>query len=392
MAELAFLPRTAQTRLRAVNYRDERYVWTRDGGGEAVQITIVRYGWPSYTYWPGWLFERNLGVELEKSPKQFLAPFTTKEYTPDRVALVPAFSVLLDPFSLNASHYDLYNPTPKEPDGWWPQEHMALPARLLPLDAGQDIFWRRDTVIAYRLAVDDPLRTQPVADASAYPAALVGGTSEFDMQAFAQSEVRVGHALRLAAELPSTPLVLSAELFSRTQPAQALRYRYGVRPPPTLHAMGPAEVALSGLLLMRLPDRTLPAPHDPDTAARYMAGSLTFDRAAPVAVYWESYGLNPGDTVEVNVGVRRDNARSGARVAAAALGLASSLRDSITVRWTEPDARRGATVLSASKPIIGRSLTLDLAALPVGEYMMSIERRTRAGVAAKSERRFELRE
>jgi len=431
--------RRVQTRLRGVNDRDERYIWTRDGGGEAVRETVIRYGWPGYTYWPGPLFERFLGFELEpleplaaprlpaysewplwlgkhmprdapvqppkpsgsarKFPaldlqpiKQFFRPFTTKEYSPDRAALVPSFTTLLDPFSLNATHYDLYNPTPKEPDGWWPQEHMALPARLLPLDAGQDILWRRDTVVAYRLAVDNPLRAQPPTDTNTYPAVLVGGTSEPDLQAFGQAEVRVGEALRLAAELPSKPLVLSAELFLRIQPAHALRNRYGVRPPPTLRAMGPAEVAVSDLLFMRLPDRTIPPPHDPETAARYMAGSLTFDRAAPVAVYWESYGLAPGDTVQVSVGVRRDDARSPARIAAAALGLASSLRDSITVRWTEPDARRGMTVLSAWKPIIGRSLTLDLAALPAGNYMMSIEMRTPAGVAVKSERRFELRE
>ncbi|WP_373067253.1 hypothetical protein [Gemmatimonas sp.] len=57
--------------------------------------------------------------------KQFFAPFTTKEYTPDRAALVPAFSTLPDPFSLNASHYNLYNPPATDPDDWWPQEHMA---------------------------------------------------------------------------------------------------------------------------------------------------------------------------------------------------------------------------------------------------------------------------
>ena len=178
----------------------------------------------------------------------------------------------------------------------------------------------------------------------------------------------------------------------RTQPTHALRYRYGVRPPPTVRAMGPADVALSGLLLMRLPDRTMAPPHDPETAARYMAGSLTFDRSAPVAVYWESYGLAPADTVQVSVGVRRDDARSSARIAAAALGLASSLRDSITVRWTEPDARRSTTVLSAWKPIIGRSLTLDLAAFSAGAYVMTVEMRKGASVAVRSERRFELRE
>jgi len=432
--------RRVQTRLRAVNERDERYVWHVYGGGAALRETVIRYGWPSYTYWPGWLFEKYFGLELqpvealaaprlpgysdwplwlgkymprddsERAPlkpwvserkftavesqpmKQFFAPYTTKEYTPDRAALVPAFHTLLDPFSLATTHYDLYNPQPKDPDGWWPHEHMALPARLLPLDAGQDIFWRRDTVVAYHLAVDNPLHAQSPAENNAYPAALVGGTSELDLQAFGQAEVRVGEALRLAAELPSTPLVLSAELFLRTQPAHALRYRYGVRPPPTLRAMGPAEIALSDLLFMRLPDRTTPAPHDPETAARYMAGSLTFNRSAPVAVYWESYGPAPGDTVEVTVGVRRDDARTPARVAAAALGLASSLRDSITVRWTEPDARRSTTLLSAWKPIMGRSLALDLGALPAGNYMLTVEMRTRAGTTVRSERRFELRE
>ena len=67
-------------------------------------------------------------------------PVTAKEYAPDRVALVPAFAALRDPFALNASHFDLYNSSPENTDGWWPQEHMALAATLLPLDAGPGRF------------------------------------------------------------------------------------------------------------------------------------------------------------------------------------------------------------------------------------------------------------
>ena len=45
-----------QIRLHAVNDREERSVWTRDGGREAVRETVIRYGWPSHTYLAGMVF------------------------------------------------------------------------------------------------------------------------------------------------------------------------------------------------------------------------------------------------------------------------------------------------------------------------------------------------
>jgi hypothetical protein len=39
--------------LRSVLGRDERYVWEVAAGGLSMRETIVRYGWPNYTFWPG---------------------------------------------------------------------------------------------------------------------------------------------------------------------------------------------------------------------------------------------------------------------------------------------------------------------------------------------------
>ena len=247
-------------------------------------------------------------------------------------------------------------------------------------------------MIAYHLAVDDPLTRVSPTDTNSYPAALIGGTSEYSMRAVAQSDVRRGDVMRLSAALSSTPIVLSAELFVRITPAVAHRRRYGVRLPPALAEMRPGDVALSDLLFMRLPSRTTKVPDQPDEAARLMAGSLSFERTLPLAVYWESYGLAASDTVDVEVRVRRDHDISVARRIGAALGAVSSLRDSISIRWREPDARRGATAIAARTPVIGRSLSLEVSELPPGTYLLAIEMRKRTRNAVRTERRFTLRD
>ena len=227
-------------------------------------------------------------------------------------------------------------------------------------------------MIAYHLAVDDPLTRVTPTDTNSYPAALIGGTSEYSMRAIAQSDVRRGDVMRLSAALSSTPIVLSAELFVRITPAVAHRRRYGVRLPPTLAEMRPGDVALSDLLFLRLPSRATKVPDQPDEAARLMAGSLSFERTRPLAVYWESYGFAAADTVDVEVRVRRDHDISVARRIGAALGanVIVARQHQYSMARAGCATRRGA--IAAHTPVIGRSLSLEVSELPPGTYLLAI--------------------
>lgn len=416
--------RRVQTALRAIDRRDERYVWVRGAAGDGLRYTVLRYGWPSHTYWAGWTQERRLGQQIEAMPqgegfitegfnkkpgpksaggggrvfqsvslrpiRQFFTPYTVKEYSPDRTALVPAFVALEDPFALDSSHYDLRNPDLRSPDAWWPHEHMQLNIDLRPMQTGQDIVLRRDSANRYLVAVDDPLRGHTTS-AAPVQAALVGGQSEGTLRVIAESEVTLGDVLRFDGRIGGDPLVASAEVFVGVQPLSALRLRYGLRPPPVLEALPTDSVALSPPLFLRMPRGGAAVPMDPESAIGAMAGTRTFPKTVPLVFYWESYGLTPTDTVQVSVTVRRDDERSTTRVVGSSLGLVSALRDSISVRWTEPDGRH-LMVVPGTRMIVGRALSLDMSTLPAGDYALSVQVEHAAKGTARSSRRFTLTE
>jgi hypothetical protein len=416
--------RRVQMALRAIDTRDERYVWVRGAAGDGLRHTVLRYGWPSHTYWAGWRTEWTLGKRLEAMPqgqgfitqgfnqlpgamsaagagramplvslrpiRQFFSPYTVKEYSPDRTALVPAFVALEDPFALDPSHYDLRNPDLRQPDGWWPHEHMLLNIDLRPMPTGQDIVLRRDSANRYLLAIDDPLRGHTTSTAPVQ-AALVGGQSEGTLRLIAEGEVALGDVLRLDGRIGGDPLVASAEVFVRARPLSALRLRYGLRPPPVLEALPADSAAVSPPLFLRIPLGAAALPVDPESAISAMAGTHTFSKSVPLVFYWESYGLTPDDTVQVSVTVRRDDDRSAVRVVGSALGLVSALRDSISVRWTEPDGRQR-MVVPSTRAIVGRALSLDVSPLPAGDYALSVQVEHAVKGTARSSRRFTLTE
>lgn len=381
--------RKVQVALRSVTDRDERYVWQDVAGGGALREMVIRYGWPSYTYWPGRKLEEEMSKyrEFGRNQNFFRAPpYTAKEYTFDRTALLPTGKALFDPFVLNDDAWNLY-PKSKVSDDWWPQEHTYYPTRLGKLGTGQDVMWRRDTAIAYQLNVDDALKNLDRTSTAASKSVLMGGENAVTTKQIAQTALVEGQTLRLRSDLASKPIVLSAEILPRTLLEGAMRRRYAVKPPPTLRDMKAGDVALSEPLLMRLPNRTVPVPIDQPTVLRYMAGTLTFTRDEPVAIYWESYGFAPGDTVQVDLKFRSDNSQNAAQRMLGAVGIGGN-RDSVSIKWTEPDPGHAAVFMSGARPVIGRSVGVDLSALEGGTYVLSIEMRKGTSITARSERRI----
>ncbi|MEP6832569.1 MAG: hypothetical protein ABJB74_04205, partial [Gemmatimonas sp.] len=120
---------------------------------------------------------------------------------------------------------------------------------------------------------------------------------------------------------------------------------------------------------------------------RYMAGDLTFVRDEPIALYWESYGIAPGDTVDVELKFRQDTPMNILQRIFGGIGIGGD-RDSVSIRWREPDPRHAAVLLTGAKPIIGRSVAVDLNALAGGTYVVIIEMRKGKTVSARSERRI----
>ncbi|MBC8086932.1 MAG: hypothetical protein H7Z40_06675 [Phycisphaerae bacterium] len=379
--------------------QDERNIFARPYGGNAMRELIIRYGPQSSTYFAGGSrygrnanFNRNAGARSFTGNIQrvIMSPRVVNRYNRDRSALIPSIEAIRDPLALSTEHFRIHPDTGDAQLFWQPYEQMRLALKIDSLPAGQSAMLRRDTSVIYQRAIDDPLPSyQSKLLATAH---LAGGTTEANTRILATTQTAEGYTLRLRTFLAPRPIVLSAEVLPRAEGTAALRSRYAVRPPPSLRQMSASEFALSEPVLMRLPNSTMLPPSDEASVLRLMAGTTTITTAEPVAFYWESYGFAPGDTVQIELKIRRDDDRSTARRVGSALGLASALRDSVSIRWTEPDGQRSSTVVgSSSTPTIGRTIAVNLNALAAGDYVAIIEMR-KGTSAARSERKFTVRD
>jgi len=155
----------------------------------------------------------------------------------------------------------------------------------------------------------------------------------------------------LVAEAPWQPTFLSLELLAPQHRAVA-RARAPVRAP----AAG--GVTLSGILVFE-PADSLPADL-PAALARARAGGVR--RGERIGLFWEAYGLAPGQDVSAAVTVTPERT-SWLRRIGAALGLAPRT-GSVRVEWREaaqPEQGRAA-----------RALVLDLKGLGAGRYRLDV--------------------
>lgn len=378
--------------LRAVLDRDERYTWARLGGGEAFRELIVRYGWPGYTYWPGIQLEEEINKVRENParPRVATPPYTAVEYSSDRSALIPAIGAIFDPFNAKPEQWDLRLREGASIDTWWPQEHMMLWTKLYLLESGQQAQWRRDTSVVFGMVVHKPLFSLDTGARGPSTVALAASTDPHNVRLIWKSVINAGESLRMDGEISPTPQVLSAEIHARTQREPAQRLRWGMTPVPALRDMKAGEVALSEPVFMYMTSRDDITPNTQSAALLFMTGTLDLNRTDTLALFWESYGFSPDDSAEFQLRVNRVDGGSVARRVGSFLGVAPDLRDSVSIKWSEPNARNGASLTRGIKPIIGRSVALDLRALPAGQYVVSIEMRSKSGVA-KNERAFRLR-
>lgn len=175
----------------------------------------------------------------------------------------------------------------------------------------------------------------------------------------------------LVAVAPWQPAMLSLELRAPEGGAAA---RVRERPPALAPAAG--ALTLSGILLFE------PADSLPEGLAvaltRPHIGGIT--RGARIGLYWEAYGLAPGEDVATAVTVTPE--RNGwLRRVAATLRLAPR-QGSVRVEW-----REGARLEQGRAP---RALVLDLAGLAAGRYRIDIAVSAAGRAEATSSRRVEV--
>ena len=175
----------------------------------------------------------------------------------------------------------------------------------------------------------------------------------------------------LVAEAPWQAAMLSLELRAPEAGAAA---RVRERPPALSPAAG--AVTLSGILLFE-PADSLPGGLAVALTRPHIGGITRGER---IGLYWEAYGLAPGEDVATAVTVTPER-NSWLRRVAATLRLAPR-KGSVRVEW-----REGARLEQGRAP---RALVLDLAGLAAGRYRIDIAVSAAGRAEATSSRRVDV--
>ena len=401
--------------LHAALGRDERYNWTTLGGGDALIETIERYGWMSFAYGyssygpsyargphsvafpsvaPGAYggTPKNLN---EKLAARALGGFkTTYEYSIGRVHVVPPSSMVSDPFSITNEDWSINAPAGTSWDytfNWWPEEHYAPVHPLIKLRDQQTAFLRRqdNALLAFSTALAKTDIDRKLGDS--VPAAIAVSTGPGTIDVVQRRRVGAQDRLTFLAPLPTAQSIVSVEIPWSSRGERAARSRFAVKPPPPLSQLRAGDAAISDPIILSVPGGTSALPNLADSAIALMHGSTTLPAGSnEIGVYWETYGISAGDSVEVTVGVQRKGAGVVDRVTSV-VGALSSSNSLVTASWFEPQPGVAVRNVPGAVPIQMRSIVLNISALPVGTYTLEISVKKRGLDALKSAREFTIR-
>jgi hypothetical protein len=273
---------------------------------------------------------------------------------------------------------------------WWPREHFAPSRPLIQLPEGQTVFLRRDEHVVAAAAFDlDPEHVRrPVGDSIAATLIASDGTDRFD--AIGGGWGAVGTPLVVRGDLRPRPTVLGVEYSADARRAGG-RTRYGITPPNTLASMAPGETAISEPVILRAPSDDRALPNEPERALAFMAGSTRLSVVRRLGVYWETYGFQPGDTVDVAVWIERSTPQSVMRRIGNALRITTDLNTPVATTWTEPQPARIAFRVPGAVPIIARSVVLDVSQLALGDYWLDVAVGRPGQPPVRSRKRFTIR-
>jgi hypothetical protein len=191
----------------------------------------------------------------------------------------------------------------------------------------------------------------------------------------------------MQGQVDTLPAILSIEGVGRTLDA---RSRLGIMPPKTLASLRSREIALSDPVLLERGDDS-PSALASDNVLDGMLPSSALDRTqGSVRVFWESYGVNPRDTVTVSVRVTRDVSVGRLRRIGILLNVATDPSSSVEVRWTEPNVQRATRTLVGPVTVQMRLLALNLSQLASGPYLLEIGMQRPNGPVVRSQRRFSI--
>lgn len=374
---LAHVARQVDWSLRTDLTRDLHWYLEPRLGGDAIQQLLIRYGSPSHIFNAGDHHDRDHGGYVRATVGKVYPgrPFAAPEYSRRNQSVLPAPTALVTPLSLTNDDFPFSRPVIGDERSWPPEFFQHPKGMLLLLAEPQRALLRRHhyalLVAGVRLPpTDTTLRAAPVAVTllSQAPGGPRGVVDEQNRMAWGERAVLMGVVDR--------PTVLSLEALGNTPGVAGARYRWGA---PVIPTWGRNDAcALSDPLFLELP---LATPSMESVRQRVRA-DVRFARGGATGLYFESYGFDR-DTASIEVAVEDQTQRS----------TVSPLLQERLLSISYRDLRgRDAFLPVADDPSIqGRQLSLDLAALKPGDYLLRITMSARGCATVTSVRRFEVR-
>lgn len=384
---------------------DERYSWDQETGGGAFANLITRFGWPTYTAnmvginsrergHTGWLNDDGYRGAMPPDPAHVTvrrAPYTTFEYAMDRVHTAPTSGMVLAPFAIVDSMWELRK---EDADGtpqtrWWPTEHYFPSTPLVQLFEGQTGLFRRQSQILIASAIHLNHPALATSLRAPYDVMMLSSTGPRQMDSLVQvADTAGGTAVLQGLIAPGPQLIAIEAVGSRNNPIAA-RSRFGVTAPMPLDSMKPGELAVSEPVL--LDATTVSNSASGDDVLERLLPSTTFSLSKKrFDVYWETYGLTNSDTVTVFVRLIGDRDVNIARQVGVALGVVGDPNGTIVQEWTEPNGTRDTRTLEGPVPVQMRSITLNVEQVTAGPYILEVGIRPKSGAAVTGRQRIRV--
>ncbi len=388
--------RVMLVRLRMGTDFNERWDMNPGTGGAPVQEMLLRYGWPSVSWWGGQTVDLSHYSYLGyggPADEDILAHgrFATAEYSRARFSTVSAWSAIVDPFGASGDEWVLsqsaegtINPADTL---WWPREHFDRKGSPLVQLWHQAAMFRRDTAVYFATA--SYLFPSEFNDAAGdtLRGMLIFSPAPEVLQVTPRGGI-VGRSFVAKALIASRPQIVALELAGH-HPDVVARDRFGIVPPPVLAGMKPGEIGISQPALIQPPDPGTPFPSSFDGILNRMYGNTAFKPTKLISLYWETYGVADGDTVELSVKLERHVAPPGAlRRVGFKLGIGQRQDGGISVGWREPSRDHTIIPIPGKVPAQGRTVTLDISQIVPGDYSFVVTAKRPGGTAVTESRDF----
>ena len=251
-------------------------------------------------------------------------------------------------------------------------EHIVLARPMAQVADDQTALLRRESTVLFAYAANLGATDMNLHLGQTVTAIVVRSTGPDDRQKIAEQHVDAAARLLVLNTIPAAAAIMSIELPNEGR-SVAGRTRFGIAPPPTLAAMATGECAISEPVILQSPPGDEPLPNEPDSALGRMSGTTRLHAGLKtIGVYWETYGFAPGDSVEIAIRVQRYTAQSALEKVGIALNMRGDKNAPVSLAWTEPQPGHASHVTAGSVPIVSRSIVLNIASLPKGDYWLDI--------------------